>query len=104
MGEGVFKREGRSLRPGFQDTVFDTGVEEVFGRLFGDSETLGLDQSTGVLRDAIQLILKRDVESSGHYYIIAAVSVGWFVELAVATFVLVWQEMGGCDLCATVLL
>ena len=103
MGEGVFKCEGRSLCSGFQDTIFNAGVEEVFGRLFGDRETLGLDQSSGVLRDAVQLILKRDVESSGHDYIIAAVSVGRFVGLGFATFALVWQEMAGCDFCPTVL-
>ena len=58
-GAGVFKGEGRGLRAGFQDAVFDAGVEEVFGGLFGDGETLRLNESAGVLRDAIELVLQR---------------------------------------------
>ena len=72
-GEGVLEGEGRSLRSAFQGAVLDAGVEEVFGRLFGDGETLGLDEGAGVLGDAIELILERDVESGGHRSIIAAV-------------------------------
>ncbi len=53
VGEGVFESEGWSFGSGFQDAVFDAGVEEVFGRLFGDGETFGLDEGTGVLGDAV---------------------------------------------------
>lgn len=35
-GESVLQGEGRSLCSDLQDTVFDAGVEEVFGRFFGD--------------------------------------------------------------------
>jgi len=34
LGEGVFESKGWGLDPGFQDTVFDAGVEEVFGGFF----------------------------------------------------------------------
>ena len=104
MGESVFKSERRSLRPGSHYAVLDTGVEEIFGRLFGDGEPFGLDEGACILRDAVQLILKRDVESSGHNYIIAAVSTFLLVVGLSATFVLAWQEVAGCDCCATVLL
>ena len=36
VGESVFESESRSSRPGFQCAVLDAGVEENFGRLFGD--------------------------------------------------------------------
>src|ERR1700677_2912740 len=86
MGEGVFQNEGRSLRSDLQDAVLDAGIEEVFGRLLGDGETLWLDEGASVLGDAVEPVLKRDVESGGHSYIIAAISL---VALAAAS----WQEM-----------
>jgi hypothetical protein len=36
VGEGIFEGEGWSFGSGFEDSVFDAGVEEVFGGLFGD--------------------------------------------------------------------
>jgi hypothetical protein len=57
---GIFEGEGRSLRSDLQDAVFDAGVEEFFGRFFGDDEALGLNEGTGVLGDAIELVLERD--------------------------------------------
>ena len=104
MSESVFESESRSLRPGFQCAVLDAGVEEIFGRLFGDCEALRLDEGACILRDAVQLILKRGVESSGHNYIIAAVSRFLVVVGLSATFVLAWQEVAACECCATVLL
>jgi len=104
MSTRIFQGESRSMRSGFHHAFFDPGVEKVFGRFFGDCETFGLDECAGVLCDAIQLILKRDVESSGHSYIIAAVSVFLVTAVPSATFVPPWQESVGCDFCATVLL
>ena len=57
FGEGVFEGERGGLRPGLQDAVFDAGVEEVFGCLFGHCEALGLDEGAGVLGDAVELVL-----------------------------------------------
>ena len=59
FGEGVFEGEGGGLRSSLQDAVFDAGVEEVFGGLFGDGETFGLDEGAGVLGDAVELVLQR---------------------------------------------
>jgi hypothetical protein len=97
VGEGVFECEGWSLRPGFQDEVLDTSVEEIFGRLFGDRETFGLDECTGVLRDAVELVLERDVNSGSHNYIIAAVCL-----LSLELFSL-WHETVVPDFWATAL-
>ena len=104
MSEGVFESESRSLCPDSQCAVLDACVEQSFGRLFGDGESFGLDEGTCILRDAVQLILKRDVESSGHNYIIAAVSTFLLVVRLSATLVLAWQEVVGWNCCATVLL
>src|ERR1700677_2518578 len=96
MCEGVFQNEGRSLRSDLQDAVLDAGIEEVFSRLFGDGETLWLDEVARVLGDAVEPVLKRDVESGSDSYLIAAISL---VELAAAS----WQEMVGlADFAATV--
>ena len=98
VGEGVLKGEGRSLRSDLQDAVLDAGIEEVFGRSFRDGETLGLDEGAGVLGDAVETVLQRDVESSSHTYIIAAISV--VTPLAFGS----WQEMAvAADFVATVL-
>jgi hypothetical protein len=66
VGEGVFEGEGWSFSSGFQDAVFDAGVEEVFGSLFGDGETFGLDEGSGVLGDAVELVLQRLFCAGGH--------------------------------------
>jgi len=84
--ERVFKCEGRSLRSGFQHAFFDASIEELFGRFFGDCEPFWLDERASVLCDAIQLILKRDVKSSGHSYIIAAASLILLVAVFSSTF------------------
>jgi hypothetical protein len=75
VGEGVLEGEVRSLRADAQDAVFDAGVEEVFGRSFGDGETFGLDEGAGVLGDAVEPVLERDIERGSHNYIIAAIAV-----------------------------
>ena len=66
MGDGVFEGEGWGLGSGFQDAVFDAGVEEVFGGLFGDGEAFGLDEGAGVLGDAVELVLQRLFCAGGH--------------------------------------
>ncbi len=66
--------EGRGLRAYGEDAVFDAGGEEVGDGLFGDGEAFGLDECPGVLRDLVELVLKRRFERSGHDYIIAATS------------------------------
>ena len=58
VGAGVFEGEGWGLGSGFQDAVFDAGVEEVGSGFFGDGETLGLDEGAGVLGDAVELVLQ----------------------------------------------
>jgi hypothetical protein len=58
-GAGVFEGEGRGLRSDLQDAVFDAGIEEFFGRFFGDDKALGLNEGAGVLGDAIELVLER---------------------------------------------
>jgi len=98
MSEGVFKREDRSLRSGLQDPVLDTGVEEIFSRFFRDGETFRLYEGTGILRDAVKLILEQDVESGSHTYIIAAVSLVLLVALSS------WQATPDSDFFAIILL
>ena len=53
-------REGelRGLCAGFEDAVFDAGVEEVYDGLFGDGEALGLDEGASVLGDGVEFFLK----------------------------------------------
>jgi hypothetical protein len=92
VGKGVFESEGRGLRPDVQDAVFDAGVEEVCGRSFGDGETLGLDEGAGVLRDAVESVLERDVERGSHRYIIAAIFVAALA--LVAEDGLAWLPLG----------
>ncbi len=66
VGAGVFEGEGRGLGADLQDAVFDAGVEEVGGGLFGDGEALGLDEGSGVLGDAVELVLQRLFGAGGH--------------------------------------
>jgi hypothetical protein len=61
VGEGVLEGEDRRLRANVQDAVLDARVEEVFGCSFRDSEAFGLDEGAGVLRNAVEPVLERDV-------------------------------------------
>ena len=77
---GVFEGEGRSLRAGLQDAVFDAGIEEVCGGFFGDGEALRLDEGAGVLGDAIESVLQRCFSEAVTSYIIALPSLLWVPE------------------------
>lgn len=75
VGSGVGKCERGGFRAGCEDAVFDASGEELGDGLFGEGEALGLDQSAGVLGDAVELVLKRGVERGGHESIIAGLDV-----------------------------
>ncbi len=70
-GAGVFEREVWCLLAGFQDAIFDAGIEEVLGGSFGDGKALRLHEGASVLGDAVELILQRCFQRSGHDSIIS---------------------------------
>lgn len=77
-GGCVGEREGRGRGAGLENAVFNAGGEELGDGALGEGEALGLDESAGVLRDAVELVLQRCVgrviERSSHDSIIAAAS------------------------------
>ena len=71
-GEGVLKCEGGGMAPDLRTRSSMPVAKSSAIAVFGDIEALGLDKGSGVLGDAIELILERDVERGGHESIIAA--------------------------------